>query len=137
MSRWFCSSIVSIQTDDNALGTEPNLSVTKRRDVHFHKMTEDIYRPQTKLPKGNVFTSVCQEFCPLGVYLNMHWCRHPPGQTPPPPRRLLQRTVRILLECILVLPNFLHFTFRNLFKCFYEPDYLIKQLMCILFTIWL
>ena len=24
------------------------------------------YRPQTKLRKGNVFTSVCQEFCPRG-----------------------------------------------------------------------
>ena len=23
-----------------------------------------VYRPQTKLRKGNVFTSVCQEFCP-------------------------------------------------------------------------
>ena len=33
------------------------------------------YRPQTKLLKGNVFTSVCQEFCP-------QWrC------TPPPPRQ--------------------------------------------------
>ena len=28
--------------------------------------------------------------------------RHPPADTPPPSRRLLQRTVRILLECILV-----------------------------------
>ena len=28
--------------------------------------------------------------------------RHPPGQTPPPRRRLLQWMVRILLECILV-----------------------------------
>ena len=25
------------------------------------------YRPQTKLRKGNVFTSVCQEFCPQGA----------------------------------------------------------------------
>ena len=35
------------------------------------------YRPQTKLRKGNVFTSVCQEFCPQvggGV--------HPPGRHP-------------------------------------------------------
>ena len=38
------------------------------------------YRPQTKLRKGNVFTSVCQEFCPQGR-----------------PRRPLQRTVRILI----------------------------------------
>ena len=33
------------------------------------------YRPETKLWKGNVFTSVCQEFCPQGGV-------HPPGQTP-------------------------------------------------------
>ena len=38
-------------------------------------------------------------------------CRHPPAQcmlgyTPPPPGRLLQQTVRILLECILVLTYF-------------------------------
>ena len=41
------------------------------------------YRPQQYLRKGNVFTSVCQEFCPQA-------------------RRPLQPTVRILLECILV-----------------------------------
>ena len=34
------------------------------------------YGPQSKLRKGNVFTSVCQEFCPGGVP-----ARHPPGQT--------------------------------------------------------
>ena len=39
--------------------------------------------PTAKLQKGNVFTSVCQEFCP-------------------PDRRLLQQMVRILLECILL-----------------------------------
>ena len=41
------------------------------------------YRPQTKLHKGNVFTSVCQVFCPQR------------GGVHPPCRRLLQRTVRI------------------------------------------
>ena len=36
-------------------------------------------------PKSNVFTSVCQEFCPQGgVYPSMHWGR-PPGQTHKPP----------------------------------------------------
>ena len=40
------------------------------------------YRPQTKLRKGNVFTSVCQEFCPQGgVYASMHWGRHPRAGT--------------------------------------------------------
>ena len=29
--------------------------------------------------------------------------KHPPGQTSPPSRRLLQWTVRILLECIVVV----------------------------------
>ena len=36
--------------------------------------------------------------------------RHfPPGQTTPPPERPLQRTVRILLECVLVKPNYLQY----------------------------
>ena len=63
--------------------------------------------------KGNVFTSVCQEFCPWWG-CTPPWEDNPPSadtsradtppeQTPPPPsRRLLQQTVRILLECILV-----------------------------------
>ena len=43
----------------------------------------NFYRPQTKLRKGNVFTSVCQDFCPQGegkVYTP--WA-DAPGQTPP------------------------------------------------------
>ena len=43
------------------------------------------YRPQTNLQKGNVFTSVCLEFCPQrGVYTPQ---TDTPGQTPPPPGR--------------------------------------------------
>ena len=47
------------------------------------------YRPQTNLRKGNVFTSVCLEFCPQrGVYTpqaDTPWTDTPtPGQTPPP-----------------------------------------------------
>ena len=86
-----------------------------------------LYRPQTKLRKGNVFTSVCQEFCPQGglpqcmlgytplggqtpqrqtPHAGIHPGQAPPGGSPPwadpPSRRLLQRTVHILLECILV-----------------------------------
>ena len=49
------------------------------------------YRPQTKLQKGNVFTSVCQEFCPPG------WTRQTPTrQTPlgrhPPGRHTPRQT---------------------------------------------
>ena len=48
------------------------------------------YRPQTKLRKGIVFTSVCQEFCPQGGvpqcllrYTPLLWAGTPPGQVPP------------------------------------------------------
>ena len=81
-----------------------------------------------KLWKGNVFTPVCQSFCSQGG-VSQHalgqtppWAetpgqtppvsQHALGQTPPcvsqhalwqtPPRMPLHRTVRILLECILV-----------------------------------
>ena len=52
-----------------AVWTPPHNSIT-----HF-------YRPQTKVRKGNVFTRVCQEFCPQGVIPSMHWGRHPPVST--------------------------------------------------------
>ena len=88
--------------------------------------------PATKLRQGNVFTSVCHSVHREGCLADTPplWTlgRHPPvdpGQTPPwadihngqtplppgqkppwadtpPGRRLLQRTVHILLECILV-----------------------------------
>ena len=38
-----CVQVASIQTNDNALGTESNFSVTKRRDVHLHKVSEDSF----------------------------------------------------------------------------------------------
>ena len=60
------------------------------------------YRPQTKLRKGNVFTSVCQEFCSQGEVYTSPWADTLLRADTPPPRWLLQRTVRILLECILV-----------------------------------
>ena len=48
----------------------------------------------TKLGQGNIFTSVCQEFCPgggEGVCLSAcwdtpPWTRHPPDQAPPKTR---------------------------------------------------
>ena len=42
-----------------------------------HNSITHVYRMQMKVRKGNVFTSVCQEFCPQGVYPSMHWGRHP------------------------------------------------------------
>ena len=50
----------------------------------FHR---DNYRPQTKLRKGNVFTSVCLEFCPRETPAQG---RQPPKKSPPrqtPPGR--------------------------------------------------
>ena len=55
------------------------------------------YRPQTKLRKGNVFIPVCDSVHGVGGGR----CTPPSRQTPLPGRPL-QRTVRILLECILV-----------------------------------
>ena len=99
---------------------------------------ETYYRPQTKLRKGNVFTSVCQEFCPqVGVSarhppgrLGRHPPtlppgRHAPGQSPHPKRRRpLQRMVRILLECILVSCYFYELLFLHL------SGFLIETVFC-------
>ena len=88
---------------------------TGKLDLHF-------YRPQTKLRKGNVFTSVCQEFCQQGgggqcpdpgPGGGSAWggCPGPGGaqaqggvqaQVSRPSRWALLWMVRILLECILV-----------------------------------
>ena len=55
--------------------------------THYHparKLREGNYRPQQYLHKGNVFTSVCQEFCPHGGgRCTPPPGRHPVGQTPP------------------------------------------------------
>ena len=87
------------------------------------------YHSQMKLWKGNIFTTVCQSFCSkwglcipacIGqTHPPLEKCpspsqtprSDPPEQTPPfpvhagmhAPRRSLLLTVRILLECILVL----------------------------------
>ena len=95
-------------------------------DYHVHSLN---YRPQRSC-KGYVFTGVC--LSTRGLSASVHagiphreqtpptradtppeqthtppeqttpGSRHPPKQTPPPQRRPLLRTVRILLECILV-----------------------------------
>ena len=87
------------------------------------------HRPQTELRKGNVFTPVCQSFCSQGGCIPACiGADNPPRQIPPcpvhagihnplphpvhagipplPPQQPLLRTVRILLEYILVLSNF-------------------------------
>ena len=75
------------------------------KGISFLPLSSETYLPSAaKLRQGNVFRSVCQEFCP-------HWGGCLPqcmlGYTHPPTRRrLLQRTVRILLECILVFGCF-------------------------------
>ena len=75
--------------------------------THFSlqlKLMTIYYRPQLLLREGNVFTSVCQEFCSHVI--------PSPRQTPTwadtPSLWILRdtvnkRAVRILLECILVL----------------------------------
>ena len=59
--------------------------------------------PATKLGQGNIFSSVCQEFCSQGGSAPLHAGIHPPH----PAQCKLgdtgnKRAVRILLECILV-----------------------------------
>ena len=57
--------------------------------AHYHsatKLREGNYRPQQYLRIGNVFTTVCQEFCPhggVGGVVHLPPGRHSPGQTPP------------------------------------------------------
>ena len=81
------------------------------------------YCPQTKLRNGNVFTPVSQPFCSQGGGIHPQadtppladTCRQtPPRANTPPPRRPLQRTVRILLECFLV-----NFLVLSIYDCFY------------------
>ena len=63
--------------------------------------------PATKLGQGNIFRSMCQEFCPRGggAGVSAH-CRgrHPPIAVHA--GRYGQPAVRILLECILVISVF-------------------------------
>ena len=75
------------------------------RTVIICRSTFDSLSSATKLWQGNIFRSVCQEFCPRrgGICLSACWETHtPPAWADTPSRGLLLRTVRILLECILV-----------------------------------
>ena len=91
----------------HALGV--HIDFNKEMNVYIN---ETFYRLQRSCGKVKFLhlsvilsTSECIPACtwadtPLGRHLPR--ADTPPGQTPPPSRRLLQRTVRILLECILV-----------------------------------
>ena len=87
-----------------------------------HEREDNFLPPSTKLRQGNVFTSVCQEFCPQGgeacvaggacmAGQGLAWqgvghgrvaCMAGGGGGCGRRNGLLQRAVRILLECMLV-----------------------------------
>ena len=80
------------------------------RYLNYQQQQVHIYRPQRSCSKV-IFSQACVKnsvhggrgVCLSACWDTPPWTDPPHGQTPPPPsRRLLQRTVRILLECILV-----------------------------------
>ena len=73
------------------------LSDTLREQIVSQVHPRGLLPSTTKLRQGNVFTPVCHSVHGGGSG------RHPIGQTPPPGRWPLQWTVRIILECILVI----------------------------------
>ena len=93
----YCATLIGGSKDGRALRTLSNF---------FH------YRPQRS--RGKVMFSQGSQFCSRGegcipACIGADTARvsqHALGQTPPPPGRLLLRTVRILLECILVFLRF-------------------------------
>ena len=72
-------------------------------DHTYTRTCNGLLPPATKLGQGYVFTRVCDSVHGEGGCLlpGAGWWR-------PPPRRLLLRAVRILLECILVFILLLH-----------------------------
>ena len=116
----------AIDTRKEFHALQRNLMATQwESHVKFFSHWINLYLIKTKLRHGNIFTSVCQQFCPQGggVCLSACWDTHPldrypPGQTPPgrpllgrhplgrhlpASRRLLLQAVCILLECFLVI----------------------------------
>ena len=81
------------------------------------------YHPQSSC--GKVMFSQAFVILFMEVYPSMHWGRHPPGQTTPwadntrsdTSRRPMQQTVRILLECILVIQYVKYFKLKNYSAC--------------------
>ena len=75
-----------------------------RRYNKDQNKTTYFYRPQRSC--GKVMFSQASVILFRGVYPSIHWGRHPPrhtppGQTPPPPRWPMQRTVRIYWNAFL------------------------------------
>ena len=75
--KWLLTATIFIRSNQRQI-----------RQTHVKRWIYDVFiltsnqygRPQTKLRKGNVFTSVCQEFCPGGADTRLGQTR----QTPPP-----------------------------------------------------
>ena len=109
-TKWVCNPIASVSV-------LVSVCACVGQCEPLHTILYNPFLPAaTKLGQGNIFRSVCQEFCPLGgegVCLSACWDTppslgaDPPGADPPPGSRLQhtvnERAVRILLECILVL----------------------------------
>ena len=92
-------TVPDTETKTDIMGTEPNGNLFWCLSLQYKKLHTMMHK--TFLPSGSIYTSVCHSVHGGGVS-----DRHPPPagrHIPPPSRRLLQRTVRILLECILVL----------------------------------
>ena len=105
-----------------------SLSLDQTPPTYSHWSSRLITVRKRKLRKGNVFTPVC-DFVHRGEVYTPSWQtlpwqthtpgRHPladipPGRHPPSTRRPLQRTVCIILECILVI--YANFSVGNLDK---------------------
>ena len=125
MQKYFCAKWLSVENLRFLSCRMPKLYILKGSDKFLP--------PATKLGQGNIFRSVCQEFCSQGGVCTIAcWDTPPPGpeadppqeqrqtppdqrQTPPPgadpPAQCMlgdtgnKRAVRILLECILVSTN--------------------------------
>ena len=115
-------------------------------------MRHHFYSPQTKLRKGNVLHlsvshsahsgggagGVCLSACKDSPPKQTPPGRHPPADTPladPPPSGWpLQRTVRILLECILVSLQ-VYFPAWNPFLPGIQPSYIRVFRKCTKLTI--
>ena len=91
-------------------------------NLYGHIWQPSFFTGRNEVGQGNIFTSVCQEFCPQGGSASVHappgadtpspWSRHPPRADPPraadtpqeqtPPGSRLQHTVNERPVCILL-----------------------------------